>query len=83
MGTDNYKPRYSGEGQSGVCQCSHSWEDHHIGIVLNSDYIEATGEPYFPEECEFDQFEGMSGPDDCGCQRYVDNSEVKISYGST
>lgn len=67
-----YQRRYSGSGRSGLCTCGHSWEDHHLGLVLNEDYRQATGEIYFPQECEFDQFEGISGPDDCGCQRYRD-----------
>ena len=48
-----YKPRYSGPGKSGVCVCGHSYEDHHLGMVLNQDYLDQTGEIYVPQECEF------------------------------
>jgi hypothetical protein len=32
--------------------CGHSWEEHHLNAVMNSEYIKQTGESYLPEECE-------------------------------
>ena len=45
--------RYSGPGKSGICKCGHSWESHHLSIVMNREYWEATGEGYMPDECCF------------------------------
>ena len=53
MGYTDANRRYSGPGRSGVCICGHSWEDHHLGCVMNADYAEATKESYVPGECEF------------------------------
>lgn len=53
MTTGVYLPRYSGAGKSGICKCGHSWDDHHLGIVMNKEYYEQTGESYVPQECEF------------------------------
>ena len=47
-----WEPRYSGPGKCGVCKCGHSWDEHHIGFVMNPDYIKETGEACIPEECE-------------------------------
>ena len=70
------EPIYSGPNRSGICQCGHSWEDHHLGIVLNSEYAEATKEGYVPQECEYYGFNEMGGLDEEGsdhCNRYVDS----------
>ena len=69
------KPRYSGINRSGVCKCGHSWEDHHLSVVMNQDYAEQTGEAYLPEECEHYGFNEMGGLDTEGrthCHRYLD-----------
>lgn len=68
--------RYSGPGRSGICICSHSWEDHHLGIVLRQEYIDETHEYYIPEECEFYGCNEMSGKDAEGnehCWKYQDS----------
>ena len=44
---------YSGPGRSGTCVCGHSWDKHHLGIVMNKEHFEATKEGYVPQECEF------------------------------
>ena len=46
---------YSGPGRSGTCMCGHSWEDHHLGFIMNhtDDSPEAMKEAYLPQECEF------------------------------
>ena len=68
-------PRYSGPNRSGMCVCGHSWEDHHLGMVMNSDYFEATKEAYIAQECEFYGFNEMGGLDPEGndhCHSYKD-----------
>lgn len=40
---------------SGICRCGCSWEDHHLGAILNSDAYKALPEgypPYIPQECD-------------------------------
>jgi hypothetical protein len=74
------EPKYSGPNRCGVCVCGHSWEDHHLGVVMNAEYAEATGEAYLPEECEFYGFNEMGGLDAEGnnhCQKYVDQNAPK------
>lgn len=69
------KPRYSGPGCSGTCICGHSWEDHHLSVVLNEEYRVATGEAYLPEECEHFGSNEAGGYDADGkehCWKYRD-----------
>jgi hypothetical protein len=73
-----YQPRYSGPHRIGICRCGHSWEDHHLGVVMNREYGEATGEAYVPQECEFFGFNETGGLDADGnnhCQQYKDQKE--------
>ncbi len=75
----NYEPRYSGPKNSGVCICGHSWDDHHLGVVLNEDYFNDTHESYVPEECEVYGFNETGGLDSEGndhCQRYQDIGNI-------
>ena len=75
---DGYKPRYSGTNRSGVCVCGHSWKEHHLGIVLNEAYREATGEAYLPQECEYfgcNEAGGLDVDGELHCQRYKDTAE--------
>lgn len=58
---DNWKPRYSGEGRSGICVCGCKWEHHHLGIVMNPAYTEVTKEGYIPQECEAYGFNEAGG----------------------
>ena len=44
---------YSGPNRSGICICSHSWEDHHLGVVLRDNNTTGGPEAYVPQECEF------------------------------
>ena len=75
-----YKPKYSGPGNSGICKCGHSWEDHHLSIVMNEQYYKETNEVYVPEECEFygcNEQGGKMPDEDTGmwvehCRRYID-----------
>ncbi len=76
-----YEPKYSGPGKSGVCKCGHSVFDHHLGIVLNQEYFEATGESYVPQECEaygFNETGGLKCIDGKWaehCERYRDTMD--------
>jgi hypothetical protein len=56
-----YKPRYSGPNRSGICICGCSWDDHHLGMVMNRDYVEQTGEVYIPDECDAFGFNEVGG----------------------
>jgi len=56
-----FKPRYSGPNRSGICVCGCSWQEHHLGVVMNEAYREATGESYVPEECEKFGFNEVGG----------------------
>ena len=70
-----YKPRYSGPGQSGTCVCGHTWRQHHLCVVLNEDFKKATGEAYVPQECEaygFNETGGMGADGKPHCDRYQD-----------
>lgn len=80
------RPRYSGPGRTGICVCGHRWDDHHLGIVLNPAYIDATGEGYFPQECEFWGCNEEGGLDDKGerhCFQYRDQGEEEEDDKST
>ena len=78
-----YKPKYSGLGRSGVCKCGCSWEDHHLGVVMNEEYREQTGEAYVPQECEafgFHEVGGMKFENGVWvdhCHGYVDSMEER------
>lgn len=55
------KPRYSGPNCSGICVCGHSWDEHHLGIVVRPEYVQETGENYIPQECEHYGFNAVNG----------------------
>lgn len=77
-----WQPRYSGPNRSGICICGCSWEDHHLGMVMNKDYFNQTGESYIPQECDkygFNEVGGMK-MDENGewqehCHSYKDSLE--------
>jgi hypothetical protein len=46
-----YNPRYSGPNRSGICTCGHSWDEHHLCMVMRQDYHDQTQESYIPDEC--------------------------------
>jgi hypothetical protein len=80
--TKKYQPRYSGPNRSGLCLCTHRWDDHHLGCVMNAEYYEQTGEAYVPEECEFHGFNetgglGPNGEPHCG--QYRDTLDTEES----
>jgi hypothetical protein len=76
-----FEPRYSGPNRSGICVCGHSWEDHHLGIVMNEEYRNDTHEAYLPQECEHFGFNETSGLEFVDgkwvnhCQNYRDSKE--------
>ncbi len=76
-----YKPRYSGPGRTGICKCGHSWEEHHLGCVMNMEYADATHEAYIPQECEafgFNECGGLmyeNGKWEDHCHSYEDQGE--------
>ena len=55
------KARYSGPNRKGICVCGCSWEEHHLGIVMNEEYYKATGEAYIPQECDNFGFNEVGG----------------------
>lgn len=70
--------RYSGEGRTGICVCGCPWDSHHLGVVLNAEYVEATGEAYIPQECEAYGFNETGGYGPNGepghCNSYRDSA---------
>ena len=83
-------PRYSGSERSGICVCGHSWEEHHLGMVMQAAYIEQTKEGYIPQECEYYGFNEAGGlmPDANGewinhCGSYIDQLDrERLDEGS-
>ena len=77
----DYKPRYSGPNRTGICKCGHSWEDHHLGCVMNKEYGDATQEAYVPQECcafGFNETGGLmyeNGKWEDHCHSYEDQGE--------
>jgi hypothetical protein len=70
------QPMYSGPNRSGVCKCGHSWEDHHLCVVMNQEYFEQTGEEYVPCECEYygcNETGGMDSDGKLHCSKYTDS----------
>lgn len=75
----DWKPRYSGPGQSGVCRCGHSHWDHHGGVVMNQEYFAATGEGRVPGGCEFygcNEGEGLDAEGKPHCFNYEDKGVI-------
>lgn len=73
---------YSGPGRSGICVCGHKWEEHHLAVVMNPDYVKQTGEAYLPQECEAFGF-NETGGSMCvqgewvnHCRQYRDNKKT-------
>lgn len=77
--TVGQEPRFSGPQRSGRCKCGHTWGEHHLGVVMNKEYFEKTGESYFPQECEYFGCNENGGFDADGnphCDWYVDEKEA-------
>jgi len=81
-----YKPKYSGPNCSGICVCGHSWQEHHLSIVMKEEYFEQTHEAYFPDECcafGFNEAGGMKYNEETGgwevhCYSYRDSLLTSI-----
>lgn len=79
-----YTAKYSGPKRTGICVCGHSWEDHHLGMVMNPEYYEQTREAYVPQECEvygFNETGGMKYDETAGewrdhCDSYRDSGVI-------
>ena len=70
-----FKPMYSGKNRSGVCKCGHSYEHHHLGMVMNDKYYKETKEEYVPQACEFygsNEYEGLDQDGNDHCHQYRD-----------
>jgi hypothetical protein len=68
-------PIYSGPNRTGVCQCGHSWEKHHLCLVAPKEYVDATGEGYLPCECEYygcNESGGLDADGNSHCHAYRD-----------
>lgn len=66
----------------GTCLCGHSYEDHHLGMVLNPEALAIMG-PYLQGECEFFGWNESGGFDENGnphCMRYVDADDPEESF---
>ena len=78
----NFKPYIV----SGMCVCGHSWEDHHLGVIMNEDYIDFLKKNfpdhpgYLPQECEYFGSNEQGGKDSEGnehCWQYEDSESLK------
>lgn len=72
---------------SGVCVCGHSYEDHHLGLIMNSEILaeireqEPNHPPYLPQECEYFGCNETGGLDTDGnihCDNYQDKDNKYI-----
>ena len=71
---------YTPKVRTGVCKCGHSWEDHHLGMVINADAIEVykkyDAPLYMPQECEYYGCNEAGGMEYIGAEdRWVDHCQ--------
>lgn len=62
---------------SGVCMCGHSWEEHHLGMVMRPEIAAVIG-PYVPGAClkyGSNEDEGLDEHGELHCAGYVDKDE--------
>lgn len=74
------KARYSGPNRSGICVCGHKWDRHHLGMVMNIEYLwtDAGPEHYIPQECEhygFNETGGLGKDGKVHCFGYKDSMD--------
>jgi hypothetical protein len=74
---------------SGVCMCGHSYEDHHLGVVLDPKAYAVTG-LHLPQECEFfgsNEDGGLDENSEDHCIQYVDRDdpdpEARVAWKGT
>jgi hypothetical protein len=74
MSNQSYIPKI----KTGVCKCGHMWDDHHLGVVMNSDALKVHKEhgapPYVPQECE------MYGWNEVGGKMYDPDTERWVDH---
>lgn len=75
------RPRYRSP-MSGECICGHKWSSHHLGVILNPEYIHTSSGPeyYIPQECEAFGFNETGGLDHKGlthCEKYKDKLDIE------
>ena len=63
---------YSGTERTGFCECSHQWDRHHLQLVISKEWIDSSGEEFFPAECT---------EPGCKCPGYHDTG-IKKDYES-
>ena len=70
---------------SGTCVCGHSWEDHHLGMILNKPIWDEMQKrwpdhpPYVPQECEYygcNEYGGLDAEGNPHCFQYTDVDSV-------
>jgi hypothetical protein len=65
---------------SGTCICGHRWDRHHLSMVMNKEYFNATGEGSIASECLAFGFNEMGGLDQDGkphCFGYIDTEDPR------
>ena len=72
------KAIYSGPDRSGICVCGHSWQDHHLCMVMRQDAVMTDGgeENYIPCECEVfgsNEDGGLDAEGNAHCHGYKDS----------
>lgn len=64
--------------RTGMCKCGHSWEEHHLGMVLNTEamkvYAEYDSPLYVPQECEH------YGSNEAGGLKYDEENDVWVAH---
>jgi hypothetical protein len=69
--------------RTGVCKCGHSWEDHHLGMLLNKAIFDEVWAvvpdhpPYVPQECEFygcNEYGGLDEDGHAHCGQYEEEN---------
>ena len=74
------KAIYTGPNRSGVCVCGHSWERHHLGLVMRigAEKTDGGDENYVPQECEAfgcNEMGGLDSNGDVHCFGYRDSKK--------
>ena len=70
---------YSGPHRSGICTCGHSWEDHHLNMIMTEAQMmtDSELEGYVPGECEYygaNEMGGLGPDGEYHCGSYKDSN---------
>jgi len=71
-------PKFKKHYYSGICLCGHSWENHHLSMVMNLEAIEENNEGTVPGECLRYGNNEWGGLDEHGedhCSGYIDKDD--------